>query len=140
MLIEQGTNTGYHPSTVVGVLTAEPMFNITPKVKHHCTFYVRYGNTKGEDGKYTAKSILCESWDEWADNCNCFEKGDNVVVFGTKCTDDYRSKKTGQKAFKVLVEFAINAGTLYAATDLNNENAGNVYDEEEDGSPSGFFA
>ena len=141
MLIEQGTNTGYHPSTVVGSVTADPLFNVTQKGKHHCVFYVRYGNQKGEDGKYTAKSIICEAWDAWADNCSCFEKGDNVVIFGTKSVDEYRTKKTGQKTFKILVEFAINAGTLYGTTSLNNEN---VSEEMEDApsneSESVFFA
>lgn len=144
MLIEQGTNTGYHPSALVGTITADPIFNITPKGKHHCVFYVRYGTQKSEDGKYIAKTLLCEAWDAWADNCQCFEKNDNVVIFGSKTADEYRSQKTGQKAFKLLIEFAINAGTLYDATNLNNENAGisvsAMPDEPADESESVFFA
>ena len=140
MLIEQGTNNGYHPSTVVGVLTADPLFNVTPKGKHHTIFYVRYGNKREENGKFTAKSILCEAWDGWADNCNCFEKGDNVVIFGTKQPDEYRGKKTGEKVFKVVVEFAINAGTLYGVTDVNNENTSVSGDSEQTEEESGFFA
>lgn len=134
MLIEQGTNNGFHPSTIVGKVTAEPIFNVTPKGKHHVVFYVQYGNQKDENGKYVARSILCEAWDFWADICNQFEKGDNVAVFAVKQQDEYRSKKNGQKTYKAVVEFALNAGALYADTDVNNE--------EEDGieDPSGFFA
>lgn len=140
MLIEQGTNTGYHPSAMVGTLTADPIFNITPKGKHHCTFFVRYGNKKGEDGKYVAQSILCEAWDDWADNCNCFEQGDNVLVFGTKCVDEYRSKKTGQKSHKYLVEFAVCSGTLYGNTDVNNVSVSESEEVEQTEEESGFFA
>ena len=140
MLIEQGTNTGYHPSAMVGILTANPIFNVTPKGKHHCIFYVRDGNKKNEDGKYTAQSLLCEAWDEWADNCNCFEQGDNVLLFGTKCADEYRSKKKGEKAFKFLVEFAVCSGTLFPITDVNNENMSESEEVEQPEEESGFFA
>ena len=140
MLIEQGTNTGFHPSVAIGLLTADPLFNVTPSGKHHCIFYVSYGRQKNDNGKTETKSILCEAWNTWADNCNCFEKGDNVAVFGMKCADDYRSKKSGQKTFKLVVEFAVCSSTLFGGTNVNNENTGIPESEEQAEEESGFFA
>lgn len=145
MLIEQGTNTGYHPSTIVGTITAEPIFNVTPSGKHHAIFYVLYGRQKDEkSGKSTPKSLLCEAWDYWADVATQCEKGDRVIVFGTKAPDEYRSKKTGQKAFKVTAEFIVNAGALYSPENLNNVDTamleGEMQDEPSEESESVFFA
>ena len=62
MLIEQGTTNGYHPSMIVGKVTAEPIFNVTPKGKHHVVLYVQHGNQKDENGKYVARSLAVYCW------------------------------------------------------------------------------
>lgn len=89
----------------------------TKKGKEFTTFSVAYDKDENDKSIY----MNCNAWQKLSSDYVCrFEKGDNVVIFGTMIKDDYWSERNGKDEWKMNAEIAVAQTYFEDAMDGNS--------------------
>ena len=72
--------------------------------KHVTNFNVMYQYAKDQDGNRADKSIFIDAWGKLGQYASGLEKGDTVLVVGTRFLDEYQSRKKGEDVYKIKAE------------------------------------